>query len=110
MTISAARDCKIWVFSCDQIVRLISTLSIVLPRRARFDLRTGFVTTPAVHRISQKPRIFADNQKWVDGPFIAILSSARQWTSEMHRDAMFAGECVNNERAAMHFHCATHLV
>ncbi len=74
-----------------------------------FDLREAFATDPQrFASLSQDaPHVFADLSKnLIDTATQGLLFDlARQCGLEQHRDAMFAGEAVNNteNRAAMHF-------
>jgi glucose-6-phosphate isomerase len=75
----------------------------------RFDLRTAFGTDPdRFGRFSQNaPHVFADLSKnLLDADTEALLIDlARQCGVQTHRDAMFAGDAINNteNRAVMHW-------
>jgi glucose-6-phosphate isomerase len=75
----------------------------------RFDLRTAFVAdAQRFERFSQSaPHVFADLSKnLLDADTEALLMDlARQCGVQEHRDAMFAGDTVNNteNRAVMHW-------
>jgi glucose-6-phosphate isomerase len=75
----------------------------------RFDLRTAFGTDPdRFGRFSQSaPHVFADLSKnLLDADTEALLIDlARQCGVQAHRDAMFAGDAINNteNRAVMHW-------
>ncbi len=74
-----------------------------------FDLRSAFAEDPQrFAAFSQEaPHIFADLSKnLLDRPTEALLMQlAEQCGLQAHRDAMFAGDCVNSteQRAVMHF-------
>ena len=111
MTALAARDgCKNMGFQrCDQTSAWSALVDSFTATGQAFDLRTAFFANPGrFTEFSQEaPHLFADLSKnLVDGPVQSLLFDlARQCGLEMQRDAMFAGECVNNteQRAAMHF-------
>lgn len=75
----------------------------------RFDLRQAFAQDSGrFEQLSQEaPHVFADLSKnWLDGPTEALLLElADQCGLVAYRDAMFAGERINNteQRRAMHF-------
>ena len=76
---------------------------------AAFDLRKAFAQDPQrfPHFSQQAPQVFADLSKnLVDGPTEQdLLALARETQLEAYRDAMFAGERINNteNRAVKHW-------
>jgi glucose-6-phosphate isomerase len=94
---------------CDQTPAWAALQAAVDAGANRFDLRTAFgADAQRFERFSQSaPHVFADLSKnLLDADTEALLMDlARQCGVEEHRDAMFAGDTVNNteKRAVMHW-------
>ena len=94
---------------CDQTAAWSALQASFDASGKEFDLRAEFAADPdRFTRFSQDaPHVFADLSKnLIDAPTEALLLAlAEQCGVEQHRDAMFAGEPVNQteQRAVMHF-------
>ena len=94
---------------CDRTAAWPQLLALGQTFKTRFDLRTAFGTDSSrFGNFSQPaPHLFADLSKnLIDGDVQTLLFElARACGLEGHRDAMFAGEAINNteNRQVMHF-------
>lgn len=94
---------------CDQTAAWAGLQAQFEKTGRKFDLRKAFENQPGrFDAFSQAaPHLFADLSKnLIDTPTeTLLLALARQCGLEVHRDAMFAGEHINNteNRAVMHF-------
>ena len=94
---------------CDQTPAWNELQKLFDSAGAAFDLRDAFAKDPKrfEHFSQQAPHVFVDLSKnLIDAATEALLFDlAVQCQLEQHRNAMFAGELVNNteNRAAMHF-------
>ncbi len=93
---------------CDQLPAWGQLRALSQDYANGFDLRAAFAGDAGrVARFSQEaPELFADLSKnWIDAAVEdALIELARQAGVHEHRDAMFAGEPINNteQRAVMH--------
>ncbi|PZP95612.1 MAG: glucose-6-phosphate isomerase [Variovorax paradoxus] len=93
---------------CDQLPAWGQLRALSQALKTGYDVRAALVSDPGrVQRFSQQaPEVFADLSKnWIDaGIENALFDLAEQAGVAAHRDAMFAGEAINNteQRAVLH--------
>lgn len=94
---------------CDQTVAWSALRTLAAEDAGRFDLRQAFASDPGRFAAfsQQAPHVFADLSKnLIDARTEALLFAlARQCELERYRDAMFAGEAINQteQRAVKHW-------
>ena len=93
---------------CDQLPAWGQLRALSQSLKTGYDVRAALADDPGrVQRFSQQaPEVFADLSKnWIDaGIENALFDLAEQASMPAHRDAMFAGERINNteQRAVLH--------